>query len=204
MKHLFLMLALTLGLSSTMQAQITASVGTQNNVDPDAKYLVPIPQDEKGQVYLERVLTLPEGSNTEDTFAKLGDWLDRCLKDERMHVVQKIESEDPNCYLTMITQEIVFSKALLALDKAEIGYVLSLSTKGNKIILQMQRISYRYNGDNAERKMQRLHAEDYIADKVALNKRGDKIYRAYRKFRVKTIDLIDEYESSLKMAFWIK
>lgn len=204
MKHLFLMLALTLGLSSTMQAQITAPVATQNSADTDAKYLAPIPQDEKGQVYLERILTLPEGSSPEDTFAKLGDWLDRCLKDERMHVAQKIESENPNCYLTMITQDMVFSKSLLALDKAEIGYVLSLSVKDNQIILQMQHISYRYNGDNAERKMQRLHAEDYIADKVALNKRGDKIYRAYRKFRVKTIDLIDEYESSLKMAFWIK
>lgn len=204
MKHLFLMLALSLSLSSTMQAQITAPAETQNNTNSDAKYLAPIPQDEKGLVYLERVLTLPEGTSTEDTYAKLGDWLDRCMKDSRISSSLKLEATEPNTYSTMVCQEIVFSKSLLALDKAEINYVLNLSVKGNQIILQMQRISYRYNGDNPDRKMLRLHAEDYIADSVALNKRGDKIYRAYRKFRTKTIDLIDEYESSLKMAFWIK
>lgn len=204
MKKIFLMLALSMGLTTAMQAQITTTAENQSTENPNAKYLAPIPQDEKGLVYLERELTLPEGSKTEETFAKLGDWLDRCMKDERIHASLKLDTTEPNTYSTMVTQEIVFSKSLLALDKAEISYVLNISVKDNKIILQMQQISYRYNGDNADRKMQRLYAENYIADKIALNKRGDKMYRNYRKFRTNTIDLIDEYADSLKMAFWIK
>lgn len=206
MKRFFLLIALALGCAAATQAQITAPV-TENQAsteNPDAKYLVPLPLEPTGQVYLERVLTLPEGTNTEETVAKLKDWMDRCMKDSRIISSTPVEAEEPNTIQMMVNQEIVFSQSFLTLDNGQMNYLLQTSVKDGKIILQMRRISFRYNGDNPDRKMLRISAEEYIADKVALNKKGDKIIRAYRKFRVKTVDLIDEYESSLKMAFWIK
>ncbi len=206
MKRFFLLIALALGCAAATQAQITAPV-TENQAsteNPDAKYLVPLPLEPTGQVYLERVLTLPEGTNTEETVAKLKDWMDRCMKDARIISSTPVEPEEPNTIQMMVNQEIVFSQTFLTLDNGQMNYLLQTSVKDGKIILQMRRISFRYNGDNPDRKMLRISAEEYIADKVALNKKGDKIIRAYRKFRVKTVDLIDEYESSLKMAFWIK
>ena len=206
MKRFFLLIALALGCAAATQAQITAPV-TENQAsteNPDAKYLVPLPLEPTGQVYLERVLTLPEGTNTEETVAKLKDWMDRCMKDSRIISSTPVEVEEPNTLQMMVNQEIVFSQSFLTLDNGQMNYLLQTSVKDGKIILQMRRISFRYNGDNPDRKMLRISAEEYIADKVALNKKGDKIIRAYRKFRVKTVDLIDEYESSLKMAFWIK
>lgn len=206
MKRFFLLIVLALGCAAATQAQITAPV-TENQAsteNPDAKYLVPLPLEPTGQVYLERVLTLPEGTNTEETVAKLKDWMDRCMKDSRIISSTPVEAEEPNTVQMMVNQEIVFSQSFLTLDNGQMNYLLQTSVKDGKIILQMRRISFRYNGDNPDRKMLRISAEEYIADKVALNKKGDKIIRAYRKFRVKTVDLIDEYESSLKMAFWIK
>lgn len=206
MKRFFLLIALALGCAAATQAQITAPV-TENQAsteNPDAKYLVPLPLEPTGQVYLERVLTLPEGTNTEETVAKLKDWMDRCMKDARIISSTPVEAEEPNTIQMMVNQEIVFSQSFLTLDNGQMNYLLQTCVKDGKIILQMRRISFRYNGDNPDRKMLRISAEEYIADKVALNKKGDKIIRAYRKFRVKTVDLIDEYESSLKMAFWIK
>lgn len=206
MKRFFLLIALALGCAAATQAQITAPV-TENQAsteNPDAKYLVPLPLEPTGQVYLERVLTLPEGTNAEETVAKLKDWMDRCMKDSRIISSTPVEAEEPNTLQMMVNQEIVFSQSFLTLDNGQMNYLLQTSVKDGKIILQMRRISFRYNGDNPDRKMLRISAEEYIADKVALNKKGDKIIRAYRKFRVKTVDLIDEYESSLKMAFWIK
>lgn len=206
MKRFFLLIALALGCAAATQAQITAPV-TENQAsteNPNAKYLVPLPLEPTGQVYLERVLTLPEGTNTEETVAKLKDWMDRCMKDSRIISSTPVEAEEPNTIQMMVNQEIVFSQSFLTLDNGQMNYLLQTSVKDGKIILQMRRISFRYNGDNPDRKMLRISAEEYIADKVALNKKGDKIIRAYRKFRVKTVDLIDEYESSLKMAFWIK
>lgn len=206
MKRYFLLIALALGCVTATQAQITAPVqDTQVSTEnPDAKYLVPLPLEPGGQVYLERVLTLPEGANTEETLAKLKDWMDRCMKDTRILNSTPIEAEEPNTIQMMVNQEIIFSQSFLSLDNGQMNYLLQTSIKDGKIILQMRRISFRYNGDNPDRKMLRISAEDYIADKVALNKKGDKLVRAFRKFRVKTVDLINEYESSLKMAFWIK
>lgn len=206
MKRFFLLIVLALGYAAATQAQITAPVQeTQASTEnPDAKYLVPLPLEPSGQVYLERVLTLPEGANTEETVAKLKDWMDRCMKDTRILNSTPVEAEEPNTIQMMVNQEIIFSQTFLTLDNGQLNYLLQVGVKDGKIILQMRRISFRYNGENPDRKMLRLSAEEYIADKVALNKRGDKLIRGYRKFRVKTVDLIDEYESSLKMAFWIK
>lgn len=205
MKRYILLLALSLGFLATTQAQITASAETTaSETNPDAKYLVPIPVEDNGMVYLERVLTLPEGINKDETFAKMQDWVDRCMKDERILSSTPLEAEQPYTISQMVRQEIVFSSGLLSLDKAECNFALELSLKDNNMILKMRRISYRYSGDNPDRKMMRRSAEEYISDKNAINKRGDKLIRGYRKFRVKTIDMIDEYESSLKMAFWVK
>lgn len=206
MKRYFLLIALALGCAAASQAQITAPIqeAQASTENPDAKYLVPLPLEPTGQVYLERVLTLPEGTNTEEAFAKLKDWMDRCMKDSRIISSTPVEAEEPNTIQMMVNQEIVFSQSFLSLDNGQMNYLLQAGIKDGKIDLQMRRISFRYNGDNPDRKMLRINAEDYIADKVALNKKGDKIIRAYRKFRVKTVDLIDEYEASLKMAFWLK
>ncbi len=204
MKRFFLLLALASGIATSTQAQITATAETQTTEDPNAKYLVPIPLEENGKVYLERDLTLPKGTNKEETFEKMKDWVDRCMKDPRISSNVELDPEAPKTISRAVTQEMVFSSNFISLDKCQISYVLELSLKGDQMILKMRRITYHYDGDNPDRKMQHLAAEDYIADSVCLNKAGTKIYKNYRKFRVKTIDLIDEYKSSLKMAFWIK
>lgn len=206
MKRYFLLIALAIGCTMASQAQITAPIQEAQTAieNPDAKYLVPLPLEPTGQVYLERIVTLPEGTDTEETFAKLKDWMDRCMKDSRIISSSPVEAEEPYTLQMMVNQDIVFSQSFLSLDNGQMSYLLQTSLKDGKIILQMRRISFRYNGDNPDRKMLRISAEEYIADKVALNKKGDKIVRAFRKFRVKTVDLIDEYEASLKMAFWIK
>lgn len=206
MKRYFLLIALALGCAAATQAQITAPIQEAQapSENPDAKYLVPLPLEPTGQVYLERVITLPEGTNTEETLTKLKDWMDRCMKDSRIISSIPVETDEPNTLQMMVNQEIIFSQSFLALDNGQLNYLLQVGVKDGKIDLQMRRISFRYNGDNPDRKMLRISAEEYIADKVALNKKGDKILRAFRKFRVKTVDLIDEYESSLKMAFWLK
>lgn len=203
MNRIFLIVALALGSVATSQAQITAPVETTSETDQMAKYLAPIPMED-GKVYLERELTLPEGTNADETFAKMKDWLSRCMNDKRIISSTALETEEPYTLQQMVKQEVVFSSGLLALDKADYQYVLDLSLKGNKLILKTRRISIYYNGDNPDRKMLRHPAEEYISDKVALNKKKDKILFGFRKFRIKTVDMIDEYAESLKMAFWIK
>ncbi len=205
MNRIFLMLALALGVVATTQAQITAPIETETpaGVDPNAKYLAPIPE-ENGMVYLVRELELPQDIKADETFEKMKAWVDRCMKDKRIISSQDLQPEEPYTVQMMVRQEIIFSSSMFATDKCEYHYVLDLSLQANKLVLKMRRINFRYNGDNPDRKMLRRAGEDYISDRVALNKKKDKLIFGYRKFRINTIDLMDEYAASLKTAFLSK
>lgn len=201
MKKLFLLFVLAASMY-VANAQITAPLAsTEIRTEEDAHYLEPLPLED-GKVYLLRELQLPAGNNPEDTFAKLQIWMDRCMKDARITRHTDIPSDQPHTIQQQINQTLTFSDKLLALDQTNMEYLLTLSLQGDKIQLKMSHIHYRYNGENRDRKMLRYSAEDHIADAVALNKNRTKLIRGYKKFRIKTIDLIDEFESSLKTAFW--
>lgn len=206
MNKFFLLLTLFVASLASMQAQITAPAPTEASTDeyPYAKYLQPIPAEADGHVYLERVVTLPENVNADETFSKMNDWVERCMKDSRIIQHAHVDATEPYTIRHQVQQEMVFSSKLLATDKSDFLFCLELQLKGNQIFFRMKRMSYRYTGDNPDRKVVRHTAEDYISDKVALNKKKDKLVLGYRKFRVKTIDLADEYTESLKMAFWVK
>lgn len=204
MKYLLLLLAILATSFTSMNAQIASPTQTDfPTSDQEAKYLAPIPE-ENGKVYLIRELELPANTNSDETFAKLQTWFSRCMQDSRISQHINIPTELPQTLQSQVVQLITFSSGLLSLDTTEMTYVVSVSLQGNKIVLKMSHISYKYNGENRDRKMLRYTAEEFISDRVALNKKHTKLILGYKKFRIKTIDLIDEYENSLKNAFWIK
>lgn len=203
MKFLILFL-LALASATSINAQISAPVEkTATNDNPEAKYLAPLPE-EKGKVYLLREVELPANIQQEEAFKKLNIWLSRCMQDTRIIQHTEIPTDQPQTLQQQAVQLITFTSALLSLDTTEMTYVLTATLQGNKVTLKMSHISYKYNGENRDRKMLRYTAEDHIADGVALNKKHTKLVLGYKKFRIKTIDLMDEYEQSLKNAFWIE
>ena len=204
MNKFFLLLTLFVASWTATQAQITAPAKAESEEYAYAKYLEPLPEEPDGHVYIERVLTLPGEVNADETFAKMKEWVERCMKDERILQYNPVETDEPYTVCKSVHQDLIFSQALLATDRADFSFCLELKLDGNKMIFRMKRMSYRYNGDNPDRKMLRRSAEDYIADKVAINKKKTKLIFGYRKFRVKTIDLADKYAESLKLAFWAK
>lgn len=202
MNKFFLFLLLFVASLTTMQAQITGPAKVEATDEYEyAKYLEPLPMED-GHVVIARTITLPDNVNADETFAKMNEWVERCMKDDRILQEAPVEAEEPYTIRRMVRQDLIFSKALLAIDKAELSFCLEVKLEGNKMTFSMKRMSYRYNGDNPERKMLRLAAEDYISDKVAISKKNKLVF-GYRKFRVKTIDLADEYTESLKTFFRI-
>lgn len=205
MRHiLFTVFILFASSFASLDAQITAPFTPQTvAANPDAKYLAPIPE-ENGKVYLLREVQLPASMNAEEAFNKLKFWYNRCMQDSRIINLIEIPTTSALTLQNQVIQTITFSSGLLALDETEMTYVLTVSLQGEKVQIKMSHISYKYNGENRDRKMLRYTAEDHIADGIVLNKKRTKIYPGYKKFRVKTVDLIDEYEASLKNAFSIQ
>lgn len=204
MKYLYILL-LSVALSIPASAQITAPAEPvqQTTGNPEAKYLAPLPE-ENGKVYLLREAPLPEGLTEAQAYEKLQTWYDRCMQDKRIVRHSDVATSHPMTLQQLVTQTITFSSSLIALDQTEMTYVFTASVENGMLRLKMSHMSYMYNGENRDRKMLKYTAEDHIADRVALFRKGSKLVPGYKKFRIKTIDLIDEYEASLKLAFLIK
>lgn len=203
-RTLFAAILLAVTSITTVNAQITGPAKEDIN-SPEApkyaaKYLrggVPVVD---GKVVLSRDFDLPAGFDREATIEKISSWLVRCSKDDRMTQFSRLETKLPMTAQTFIIQKLVFSKSFLSLDQCDLQYVLTVSVVDKGIHMEMSKIIYKYNENN---KLNTYKAEEMITDKVALRKNGLSIYPGYKKFRMKTIDLLDEYQTSLKNALGV-
>lgn len=194
MKSFFLALMLAIASLGTIQAQITAPA-VEARPDTDPKYLMgAVPVVDNHAVLFRTIEVNPELS--EDKVMQIMDeWLLRCMKDERVRYNQRLEQPAAQIMQQMVALELTFSKSFIAHDFADLSYVLVLdaSVKG-KVVMSMERIAFKYNEGG---KMTKYTAEELIADPIAINKKGKIIY-GYKKFRMKTIDLMDELAVSLQ------
>ena len=66
------------------------------------------------------------------------------------------------------------------------------AVKGKKVALTITQISYYYNEDMEGKNGVPYKAEEWITDKLAVNKKGTKLYPRSGKFRRKTVDRVEE------------
>lgn len=90
-------------------------------------------------------------------------------------------------------EEMVFSNKTLAKDYAHVFYMLDMQVENGAIKLKMHNIIFSYVGSQDAT---RTPAEEMITDKWGLNKKG-KLARINGKFRLKTIDLFNEFVDEL-------
>ena len=181
----------------TATAQITAPV-IEETPETDSKYMAGAIPEINGKVILTRTVEVPEGLTLQEVMNRVDSWLIRCTKDERMHFNQRLPQTADNELQHAYSLELTFSKSLLAHDFAEMAYVLAVRYTDGKIVLEMSHINYKYRENN---KLNKYTAEEMIIDKYALNKKKTKLIFGFKKFRMKTIDLLDELQISLQNEF---
>ena len=84
-----------------------------------------------------------------------------------------------------------FSHVFLNLDRTRFRYLLSATVKGQKVSLVLTQISYYYNEDREGNNGTYYKAEEWITDKLAVNKKGTRLYPRSGKFRRKTVDRVE-------------
>lgn len=193
MKKIMSMLA-ALCMAVSAMGQITAPV-VEEKPDTDQKYMVGAVPEVDGRVVLSRTIEMAQDLTLDEAMKRVDTWMERIAKDERTlyqkRLPQSSDHELQNTYML----ELTFSKSFLSHDFANISYVLAVRIEGQKAVMEMSRITYKYNENN---KANKYSAEEMISDKYALNKKKDKMVFGYKKFRMKTIDLMDELEASLR------
>ena len=196
MKKLFTIL-LACATMSTSIAQITAPV-IEEKPETDIRYMAGAVPEVNGKVVLTRTVEVPAGLTQQEVMNRVDAWLVRCTKDERMHYNQRLPKAADNELQHSYSMELTFSKSFLAHDFAEFAYVLAVRYEGGQLIMEMSHINYKYNENN---KLNKYTAEEMIVDKYALNKKKTKLIFGFKKFRMKTIDLLDELQISLQNEF---
>lgn len=196
MKKLFTIL-LACATMSTSIAQITAPV-IEEKPETDIRYMAGAVPEVNGKVVLTRTVEVPAGLTQQEVMNRVDAWLVRCTKDERMHYNQRLPKAADNELQHSYSMELTFSKSFLAHDFAELAYVLAVRYEGGQLIMEMSHINYKYNENN---KLNKYTAEEMIIDKYALNKKKTKLIFGFKKFRMKTIDLLDELQISLQNEF---
>ena len=181
----------------TATAQITAPV-IEETPETDSKYMAGAIPEINGKVILTRTVEVPEGLTLQEVMNRVDTWLIRCTKDERMHFNQRLPQTADNELQHAYSLELTFSKTFLAHDFAEMAYVLAVRYIDGQIVMEMSHINYKYNENNKQNK---YTAEEMIIDKYALNKKKTKLIFGFKKFRMKTIDLLDELQISLQNEF---
>ena len=189
-------LSILLLLTTLIQAsaQITAPTVTPKE-DNDSRYLVGAVPEVDGNIVFTREIALSDGITPELAMAKASEWLNRIAQDERTLYHQELDQPADNMLRHSYILELTFSHSAFSHDFAHISYVLDVRIEGKKAWLSMSHITYKYTELN---KTTKYRAEDMISDEISLNKKKDKIYPGYRRFRVKTIDLVDELQTSLQ------
>ena len=131
-----------------------------------------------------------ESMSKEQIYTTLLDWSNqRFQPDEKFNDRVLLHDKEKGIIVVNGEEYIVFSTSALALDRTRIYYHLYITCEDGKCKLDMARIRYWYdeNRDGGEKYV----AEEWITDKMALNKAKTKLAPVSGKFRKKTIDIKD-------------
>ena len=205
---------LAVALPMMMQAQSEGLLGrkaTKGKADMSiytAKGAIP---EEAGKVVFKDVISAP-GKSKEDLFNKVAQWARLRYEPNSMmgddyrdaNFFKNIEFskvKEANKQSGKIecqgAEELIFSVKTLAKNYTQAFYLLDLSISDGKVEFMFHTLSF--NVDQGEGEFTRVTAEDWITDTECLNKKGE-LRRIPGKFRIKTIDLVNELKKEISEA----
>jgi len=175
MKRMFFSLVVSLFSLFTLLAQV------------DAKYLAGAVPEEDGRVVFREEFQIP-GVSKSEIYQRVLPWATSFYNDEVTNSLV-YKSEEEGVLSCRGSQELVFQSTALSLDKTTMRYQLNVFCEQAICKVELKSISYIYNVSYKETP-EIYRAEEWITDKEAVNKK--KLYRNNGKFRIKTIDFVED------------
>lgn len=163
------------------------SVAQQN------KYLSGAVPEVDGKVIFEKSIAVKQPIDDDRFFSLMDKWAQDNYKADGDLESRVLLSDSQSRKIACGGEKyLVFKKSALVLDQAKMTYQMILEIGSGKCNVTVRNIKYDYS-DNKDQQP----AEQMITDKVALNKKGDKLNRYYDKFRMQTIDSINSIFRSI-------
>ena len=97
-------------------------------------------------------------------------------------------SQEDGLVVARVEEYMVFKNKPLYLDRTRFRYQVSVKVTGNRVDMELSQLSYYYGEQTDGTKGENYKAEEWISDKAAITKAGNKLYPRSGKFRIKTVD----------------
>ena len=156
----------------------------------DDKYLEGAVPEVDGKVVFSKEVDM-QGIDQDAIYEYMYAWLDKRMKANN-NVSRIVLAEKEKGQIVAVVEEyLVFTDNALSRDRAIMNYNIIISCSSGKYKLQIDRIRYNYEKD-------KYTAEEMIVDKVALNKDKTAIFAGYKKFRINTIDFVNDMFEAIR------
>lgn len=191
MKKLFIALMLMLPLLTTAKNPVSA------------KYLKGGVPEENGIIVFQKSFSVPS-MTTEKIYTTLYNYINKVVIEPAIHEQRTrilSDGKEDGIIVARVEEYMTFRHVFLNLDRTRFIYQLLAQVEGNKINLKISQISYYYNEDREGNGGITYKAEEWISDAEALNKKGTKLYPRSGKFRIKTIDRVEDIFQNCMDAF---
>ncbi|MCM1109418.1 MAG: DUF4468 domain-containing protein [Clostridium sp.] len=168
----------------------------------DSKYLAGAVPEENGQVIFRQTFAAKDKTQAQIYTAML-DYAKQLVADGIESPRTRITSEDPaNGLISLRSEEwMVFKKKPLYLDRTRFRYQLIFECQDGKCKMTLTQISYYYREDNDGSNGVTYKAEEWINDKNAINKAGNKLYPVSAKFRRCTVERVESIFTGARDVF---
>lgn len=171
-------------------------VQSQNKNKDLSKYLEGAVPEVEGKVIFTETI------QTDHPVAEMRQLIQQWAKDkedeeENSRFKSRIIYDDTikNDLVLQVDDRLIFSSNALSLDFAMVSYSLFFKLENQKCIVTIKNIKYKYSDEKG------LTAENMISDDVALNKQKNKLNRTYNKFRIATVNMVDNVFDGLEQYF---
>lgn len=173
---------------------LPASMMAQKDKDDDSRYLAGAVPEVEGKVVFSKEFSIP-GMSQEEIFNRMMAWMDKRLKENNNQGSRVAYSDKEKGMIAGVGEEwMVFRSSALSLDRTWINYQITVTCSPELCLVELEKIRYTYCDE------EKYTAEDWIADKYALNKSKTKLVRGLAKWRRKTVDFADELFASAAQA----
>ena len=163
------------------------SLQAQNKDKDLEKYLADVVTQVDGKVVFSETI---QSNYTQDQIQQLLEqWAEDRKNEEDSHFVGRVLYSDLSKHemVMQIEDRLVFSSNAFSLDYAMVSYYLIFQIENQNCTVTIKNIRYKYSTEK-----EIMTAENTITDEVALNKQKTKLNRFYNKFRIATIDMVED------------
>lgn len=180
-------------------------MGFAKTDDHNEKYMAGAVPEVNGQVLFQQTFAVKD-KNKQEIYEVMKKFIEDMTQEDIQMERTRIMMEDPEqgCITARFEEWLEFKKRILYWDRTRFNYMLNVTCSDGKCHMELTQISYYYQEDMDGKNGVTYKAEEWITDAEALNKNQTKMYPISSKFRIKTIDRVDQIFKNAREAFEIQ